>query len=209
MRILAWLVTAGQKPLPGLMKFVSTPGPGRKRADIAKNARAAQLCTNGCPAPAATKETMRKYLKLLAVLSIWAGPAAIPAGATGNLDCTIDDANLSFELSANTGREHGTIVNLLGAELILKDAGLARLGREFKMAREHIIQQWFLLRELRIGINIDTDKGSLLLAITGQRSRSKPEQIEDRYSGRYVLTASFPDGSTRRVAGRIKGCSAG
>jgi len=62
---------------------------------------------------------------------------------------------------------------------------------------------------LRIGINLNTDKGSVLLAITGQRTRSKPDQIEDRYSGRYVLTASFADGGTRKLAGRIKGCSSG
>jgi len=76
---------------------------------------------------------MRKSLILLAILAIWSGPAAIPAGATGNLDCAIDDANLAFALSANVGREHGTIVNLLGAELTLKDAGLTKLGREFKV----------------------------------------------------------------------------
>ena len=35
--------------------------------------------------------------------------------------------------------------------------------RTFKVEREHIIQQWFLQRELRIAVNIENDSGSLLL----------------------------------------------
>jgi hypothetical protein len=88
--------------------------------------------------------------------------------------------------------------------LTLKASPLAKVGRAFKVEHEHIIQQWFLQRELRLAINLDNDNGSLLLAITGQ---GNPNQ--EKYSGRYLLKLSFPDGSTRNLTGRIKGCNAG
>jgi len=145
-----------------------------------------------------------KLLGLLAILSVSTNLATTPAAATATLDCGIDDAHLAFSLVANTNREHGTIVNLVGGELRLKAEALSKVGREFKLAREHIIQQWFQNRELRLAINIDTANGSLLLTLTGRGNQSL-----ERYSGRYRLKASFPDGSERRASGRIKGCSAG
>jgi hypothetical protein len=143
-------------------------------------------------------------------LKSWAVPAALllfsgsDALATGDLTCAIDDANLAFTLFASTNRDHGTIVSVAEGSLTLKASPLAKMGREFKVEREHIIQQWFQQRELRIAINVDNDNGSLLLAITGQGNRN-----QEKYSGRYSLKLSFPDGGTRSVTGRIKGCDAG
>jgi hypothetical protein len=154
-------------------------------------------------------QMVRKALKTLAILVMAAGPGASPAAATGDLVCSIDDQNLDFALFASVGREHGTIVNVVEGSLTLKVAPFARLGRDLKVEQEHVIQQWFLERELRIGISLDTAAGSLLLALIGEREPDKPEQVEDTYSGRYVLTAWFPDGSTHTAAGRIKGCSTG
>ena len=145
-----------------------------------------------------------KGLKLRTFLAVSIALAASDALATGDLTCEIDDTSLAFTMFASTNREHGTIMSLSEASLTLKAAALAKIGREFKVEREHIIQQWLLQRELRIAVNIDNDNGSLLLTITGQGNAT-----QERYTGRYVLKVSFPDSSTRTVTGRIKGCSAG
>lgn len=145
-----------------------------------------------------------KVLKLWAFLAASIALVAPKALATGDLACTIDDANLAFAMFASTNREHGTIVSVTEGTLTLKASALAKMGRDFKVEREHIVQQWFLHRELRIAINVENDSGSLLLAITGQGNRT-----QERYSGRYVLKLSSPDGGARTVTGRIKDCSAG
>jgi hypothetical protein len=146
----------------------------------------------------------RKVLKLWAFLAASMTLVAPEASATGDLSCTINDANLAFAMFASTNREHGTIVCVTEGTLTLKASALAKMGRDFKVEREHIIQQWFLQRELRIAVNIEKDSGSLLLAITGQGNRT-----QERYSGRYVLKLSSPDRDARTVTGRIKDCSAG
>ena len=145
-----------------------------------------------------------KGLKLRTFLAVSIALAASDALATGDLSCEIDDASLAFTMFASTNRDHGTIMSLSEGSLTLKTGTLAKMGREFKVEREHIIQQWLLQRELRIAVNIDNDNGSLLLTITGQGNAT-----QERYTGRYVLKLSFPDSSTRSVTGRIKGCSAG
>jgi hypothetical protein len=145
-----------------------------------------------------------KTLKLLCFIAFFAGFGGTTASATGDFSCEIADGNLDFAVFANTNRDHGTIQNLVEGSLTLKPNALAKIGRTFKLEREHIIQQWFLQRELRLAVNIDTDDGSLLLILTGQGN-----QTLERYAGRYVLKLSFPDGSTRTVTGRLKDCSAG
>jgi len=145
-----------------------------------------------------------KPLKMRLFLAGSVALGASDAMATGDLTCAIDDASLAFTMHASTNREHGTIMSLSEASLTLKAAALAKIGREFKVEREHIIQQWLLQRDLRIAVNIDNDNGSLLLTIAGQGNATR-----ERYTGRYVLKVSFPDSSARTVTGRIKGCSAG
>ena len=145
-----------------------------------------------------------KPLKSWVFLAAFVALGGSRASATGDLVCTIDDANLALALFAGTNREHGTIVGITEGTLTLKAGALTKLGREFKLEREHVIQQWFLQRELRIAIAVGNDNGSLLLAITGQ---GNPTQ--ERYSGRYSLKVSFRDGGDRTATGRIKGCDAG
>ena len=107
----------------------------------------------------------RKVLKSCAFLAASMTLVAPKALATGGLACTIDDANLAFAMFASTNRDHGTIVVMTEGTLTLKANALAKMGRTFKVEREHIIQQWFQQRELRIAVNIENDSGSLLLAI--------------------------------------------
>jgi hypothetical protein len=145
-----------------------------------------------------------KVLKSWAFLAVFGALGAASATATGNLSCTIDDANLAVTLLANTNSAHGTIVNVHNSHLTLKSRALAAAGKMFNIEPDHIIQQWFLERELRIAINIDGPQGELLLVIIGQPSRGR-----EGYSGRYSLTVSFPHSSTWTARGQIKGCSGG
>jgi hypothetical protein len=129
--------------------------------------------------------------------------AAGPASATAGLLCAIDDANVDFMLFAATNREHGTIVNVTEGKLRLKSKTLIKVApgfaTELKVEREHIMQQWFLERELRIAVSLDNEAGELLLAIIGQAKGAN-------YSGRYLVKVSNA-GNSRTATGRIKGCS--
>jgi hypothetical protein len=145
-----------------------------------------------------------KALKSWVFLAAFVALGGPGASATGDLSCTIDDANLAFTLHANTSSAHGTIVNLHNSSLTLRSSALAMAGRKFKVEPDHIIQQWFQQRELRIAVNIDNGKESLLLAIMGE-----VDGTQGRYSGRYVFELSLPGGSTWTTTGSIKGCSAG
>jgi hypothetical protein len=145
-----------------------------------------------------------KALKSWAFLAAFTALGAPGASATGSFGCTIDDANLALTLLANTSSQHGTIVRVFGSSLTLKSRALAMAGQTFKIEDEHLIQQWFLNRELRVAIGIDDKDGSLLLTIAGQLNRDR-----ERYSGRYQLTVSFPHGSTWTATGPIKSCSGG
>lgn len=145
-----------------------------------------------------------KALKLWAFLTAFVALGGPGASATGNLSCTIDDANLALTLLANTNSQHGTIVNLHNSFLTLRSSALAMAGRKFKVEPEHIIQQWFMQRELRIAVSIENGRESLSLAIMGE-----VDGTQARYSGRYVLVLSFHGGSTWTAEGSIKGCSGG
>lgn len=145
-----------------------------------------------------------KALKTRAILALSLCVAgAGEAGATAGLTCAIDDANLAFSLFAATNREHGTIVSVTESTLQLKSKTLITVAPgfagELKVAQDHIMQQWFLERELRIAINIDNEHGELLLALIGQGKGP-------RYAGRYTLKVSNA-GNSRTATGRIKGCN--
>ena len=56
-------------------------------------------------------------------------------------------------------------------------------------------------RELRIAIDIDDNKQSMLLAIMGELDRA-----QERNSGRYIFVLSSPGGSAWTASGSIKGC---
>ena len=147
----------------------------------------------------------RKLLKSCVFLASFLVLAAVPASATGDLICSIDNSNLGFALFAATNREHGTIVNVAEGSLRLKSKTLLKVAPgfagELKVDRENIIQQWFLEGELRLAVNIDNEHGELLLAIVGQLNRKL-----ERYAGRYVLKVSSA-GDTRTVKGQIRSCS--
>ena len=144
-----------------------------------------------------------KRMSLLAILAIVPALAAAPAAATATLSCTIDDANLTFSLEAPMNREFGTIFQSRG-EIRLKAKQVQKMGPALKLEHEHLAQHWVYERELRIGINVENDEGSLFLWIVAQGDKTG-----ERYSGRYVMRVSVSGSDSREFKGRIKGCSAG
>jgi hypothetical protein len=128
--------------------------------------------------------------------------AASPAGATANLECKIDDANLTFHLDGLAG-DHGVIFQISTGTIRLKSRPQA-LPEEIAFDKSHIIQQWSFGDELRIEVFVHGPTGQwvLDLAILAQRNRN------DAYRGRYLLDVSYA-GGRRTLRGRIARCEAG
>lgn len=121
------------------------------------------------------------------------------AFATGNLDCAIDDRQVSFELFALTGGAGGIVqVNQGSIEIKIGDDKALRSKRPIEL--KHIEQQWIYGKELRIrfGIANDKDEPIASLILIGAYNADK-----DSYAGQYVL--SVPQaGEEKQFKGRMK-----
>jgi hypothetical protein len=110
--------------------------------------------------------------------------AAQNASATGNLDCSIDDKQLNFELSALTGGT-GAIVQVNQGSIEIRGDDDKALRSRHAIEQKHIEQQWIYGNELRLRIVIADARGepagSLILI-----GAYKP--ADDSYAGRYVLS---------------------
>ena len=146
-----------------------------------------------------------KRMGLLAILALLATLNVMPATATAGLGCSIDDANLSFDLEAPINREYGALAGLTGGEIKLKAKQALKMGSALTLERDHIVMYWMYERELRIGINVENDTGSVFLWIVAQQNKGR-----ESYSGRYVLRVSIFDTDIigREFKGRIKACTA-
>lgn len=130
----------------------------------------------------------------IALLSLPLGAQA--AFATGNLDCAINDKQVSFELFALTGGNGGIVqVNQGSIEIKVGD-DTAKRAIELK----HIEQQWIYGKELRIRFSISDEKNEPVasLILIGAYNADK-----DSYAGQYVL--SVPQtGEEKQFKGKMK-----
>lgn len=127
--------------------------------------------------------------------------AAQNAFATGNLDCSIDDKQLNFELFALTGGSGGIVqVNQSSIEIKAGDDKALRSPRAIE--QKHIEQQWIYGNELRLRISIPDAKGEPAgsLILIGSYKSS-----DDSYTGRYVLSLDQAGGE-KVFKGKLK-CS--
>ncbi len=126
-----------------------------------------------------------------------------PAFASANVDCSIDDRFIAFELEAIAGRA-GPINQINVGSIEIKPAAM-KLAVPMKVERIHLLQQWIQDGDLRLHIEVEDDaaKQNVNLVIVA-RLNSKT----DTYSGRYVLKVSKA-GETKEFKGRIKECVAG
>jgi hypothetical protein len=121
------------------------------------------------------------------------------AWATGNLDCSIDDKQLNFEIFALTGGTGGIVqVNQGSIEIKAGDDKALRSRRAIE--QKHIEHQWIYGNELRLRIVVpdakDEPTGSLIL-IGAYKS------ADDSYAGRYVLSLDQAGGE-KVFKGRMK-----
>lgn len=134
---------------------------------------------------------------MVALLSL--SLTAQSAFATGNLDCVIDDRQVSFELFALTGGAGGIVqVNQGSIEIKVGDDKSLRSKRTIEL--KHIELQWIYGKELRIrfGIANDKDEPIASLILIGAYNADK-----DSYAGQYVL--SVPQaGEEKQFKGRMK-----
>lgn len=125
--------------------------------------------------------------------------SALNAFATGNLDCAINDKQVSFELFALTGGAGGIVqINQGSIEIKVGDDKVLRAKRAIEL--KHIEQQWIYGKELRLRFNIADDKEEPLasLILIGAYNADK-----DSYAGQYVL--SVPQaGSEKQFKGKMK-----
>ncbi len=125
--------------------------------------------------------------------------AAQSAFATGNLDCSIDDRQLSFEFSALTGGAGGIVqINQASVEIKAGDDKALRSKRAIEL--KNIEQQWIYGNELRVRLGIPDDKGENLasLILIGTYKGD-----DDTYAGRYVLSV-YQSGGEKQFKGRMK-----
>ena len=141
--------------------------------------------------------------------SLFLGIAALAlttaqALASANIDCSIDDANLKFEMEAIASRS-GPIQQIQVGTIAIKPAAMTLAVPTIAFDRTHLLQQWIQDGDLRLQIEVSDDaaKQNVHLVILA-RLDSKTE----KFFGRYVLRVSR-DGKTKELKGRIKECQAG
>ena len=139
-----------------------------------------------------------------------------PAHATGTLDCSIDDAAVSFDAQTAFSHGMGGSFNAFRAVLEVKPAGkgAAKGAPPFgkvELDGEALVHHWFHRSEVRLHLYHDLPDpkaGSAELVI---ETRGKGKAAE-RFAGRYVLTLTAIDADgaqkTRTLKGRAT-CSAG
>lgn len=140
-----------------------------------------------------------QLIRVLMAAALGSPLVAQNASATGNLDCSIDDNQLNFELFALTGGTGG-IVQITQASVELKVGDDKALRSKRAIEQKNIEQQWIHGNELRIQFGIPNTKGEPVgrLILIGTYKAA-----DDTYAGRYALTV-FRSGGGKEFKGRMK-----
>jgi len=127
-----------------------------------------------------------------------------PAFASANVDCSIDDRFIKFEMEAIAGRT-GPINQVNVGIIDIKPAAITLTAPHITFDRTHIVQQWILGDELQLQVETGdaAAKQNVTLLIVARLNRKT-----DKFSGRYVLKV-YGASETKEFKGRIKECVAG
>jgi hypothetical protein len=152
---------------------------------------------------ASVKSLIGRLGGLFLVLTL--GFASSFAHASANVDCSIDDKFVKFEMEAIAGR-NGPIVQVnVGTIAVKPAAGISPSAPELTFDVKQIVQQWLHRDDLKISIEIQDEKsGGLIALIIEARLNKKTEQ----FTGTYLLRVERGD-ATKALKGRIKECVAG
>lgn len=156
---------------------------------------------------------MRSMMRRIALAAMVAGlPAS--AFATGNLDCSIDDANLKFTFEALFG--HGVVAPLLQprASFESKNPDIGKTLRSFETDGSFLKQQWFVGRDVKLLFYAETEgEGVPFSSIQLKIEAVQPPDEDFAYTGKYELVIQPPvTGSATPDSVTVEGdvtCSAG
>lgn len=140
--------------------------------------------------------------------------SAAPAGATGSLDCAIDDKAVTFD--AQIVFSHGLPSGFTNErfELKLKGKGVPDDLRDLKLDAAALVHHWFRGRELKLHLYHERAEGRHGTVELVIETRTGPkDEDEGAFSGRYWLEVTdLPDGASEARTWSFKGkatCSAG
>jgi hypothetical protein len=124
--------------------------------------------------------------------------------ASANVDCSIDDANLKFDMEAIATRA-GPIQHINVGTIEIRPAAMTLVAPGMSFDRAHLLQQWIQNGDLRLQIEVSDDKAdqNVNLVII---ARIDPKM--EKYRGTYILRVTR-DGKSNERKGRIKECVAG
>ncbi len=124
--------------------------------------------------------------------------------ASANIDCSIDDAHLKFDMEAIASRS-GPIQQVYVGAIEIKPAAMMLAVPAMKFERINLLQQWIQDGDLRLHIEVSDDAAqqNVTLVILARLDRKT-----EKFFGRYVLRVSR-DGKTKELKGSIKECVAG
>ncbi|HEY4140866.1 MAG TPA: hypothetical protein VGM57_05600 [Pseudolabrys sp.] len=124
--------------------------------------------------------------------------------ASANVDCSIDDANLKFEMEAIAARA-GPIQQIHVGTIEIRPTAMSLAALSMTFNATNLMQQWIYAGGLHLQIEVSDDKvnQSVNLVIIA-RTDAKME----KYRGTYILRVTR-DGKSNERKGRIKECVAG
>lgn len=138
---------------------------------------------------------------------------SVPAMATGNLGCEVDDATMSLNIESSISTGLGEPMLNFRGEASLKDGSISEPLRNPKFDRTHLTQYWLGGPDLRLRLYQDIDgeisQGSVELII-----KTESSDEEGGFAGRYTLmvydTAGRKPGDAKesRFEGKVS-CFAG
>jgi hypothetical protein len=124
--------------------------------------------------------------------------------ASANVDCSIDDANLKFDMEAIAGRA-GPIQQIHVGTIEIKPAAMTLVAPSLTFNVTNLMQQWIYASGLHLRIEVSDDKAnqSVNLVIIARTDAKR-----EKYRGTYILRVTR-DGKSNERKGRIKECVAG
>jgi hypothetical protein len=123
--------------------------------------------------------------------------------ASANVDCSIDDANLKFDMEAIAGRS-GPIQQIHVGTIEIKPAAMTLVAPSLTFNATNLMQQWIYASGLHLRIEVSDKANQSVNLVIIARIDAKRE----KYRGTYFLWVTR-DGKSNERKGRIKECVAG
>jgi hypothetical protein len=124
--------------------------------------------------------------------------------ASANIDCSIDDANIKFDMEAIAARS-GPIQQIHVGAMEIRPAAATLVAPNITFNAANLMQQWVHAGALHLQIEVTDDKANQIVNLV-IIARNDPKT--EKYRGSYVLRVTR-EGKSNERRGRIKECVAG